>query len=68
MRNLRASGAIRSDRRGQIEIDRARLAAAACECHDNMRLEVEEIFSLDTARSRILVVPDDAVNELGDAM
>ena len=45
MRNLRASGAIRSDRRGQIEIDRLRLAAAACDCHRAMRLEVEDIFS-----------------------
>src|SRR5213079_265402 len=48
MRNLRASGAIRSDRRGQIEIDRSRLAAAACECHDTMRLEVEEAFTSNT--------------------
>jgi CRP-like cAMP-binding protein len=47
MRNLRARGAIRSDQRGRIEIDRLRLAAAACECHDTMRLEVEEIFSID---------------------
>ena len=68
MRKLRASGAIRSDRRGQIEIDRSRLAAAACECHGNMCLEVEEIFSMNTARSRVLVVPDDALNESGDAM
>jgi CRP-like cAMP-binding protein len=68
MRNLRASGAIRSDRRGQIEIDRSRLAAAACECHGNMRLEVEEIFSMNTAPSRVLVGPDDAVNTSGDAM
>jgi len=68
MRNLRASGAIRSDRRGQIEIDRSRLAAAACECHGTMRLEVEEIFTMNTARSRVLVVPDDAVAESGDAM
>jgi CRP-like cAMP-binding protein len=68
MRNLRASGAIRSDRRGQIEIDRSRLAAAACECHSNMRFEVEEIFSMNTARSRVLVVPDDAPSESGDAM
>jgi CRP-like cAMP-binding protein len=67
MGNLRASGAIRSDRRGQIEIDQSRLAAAACECHGNMRLEVEEIFSTNTARSRVLVVPD-AINESGDAM
>src|SRR6476659_5164371 len=40
MRNLRASGAIRSDQRGQIEIDCARLVAAACECHDTMRHEI----------------------------
>ena len=68
MRNLRASGAIRSDRRGQIEVDRSRLAATACECHGTMRLEVEQIFSMDTARSRVLVVPADAVGESGDAM
>src|SRR5439155_19242385 len=60
MRNLRASGAIRSDRRGQIEIDRSRLTAAACECHDTMRLEVEEAFTSNTARSRILAKPVEA--------
>ena len=38
MRNLRARGAIRADRRGLIEIDPARLAAAACECHNVMHL------------------------------
>ena len=53
MRNLRASGAIRSERRGQIEIDRSRLTAVACECHDTIRLEIEEMFRLNTARSRI---------------
>jgi CRP-like cAMP-binding protein len=67
MRNLRASGAIRSDRRSLIEIDRSRLAAAACECHDTLRLEVEEIFSMNTARSRVLAVAADAVAESGDA-
>ncbi|WP_245321182.1 Crp/Fnr family transcriptional regulator [Bradyrhizobium sp. NAS96.2] len=44
MRNLRASGGIRADRRGLIEIDRSRLAAMACECHSTLRLELEEIF------------------------
>lgn len=44
MRNLRASGAIRSERRGHIEIDRPKLEAAACECHRTMRREVEDIF------------------------
>jgi CRP-like cAMP-binding protein len=52
MRNLRARGAIRSDRRGLIEIDRARLAAAACECHRVMRLEVEEILLANSDQSR----------------
>jgi hypothetical protein len=68
MRNLRASGAIRSDRRGQIEVDRSRLAATACECHGTMRLEVDQIFSLNTARSRVWAVAADAVAESGDAM
>jgi CRP-like cAMP-binding protein len=51
MRNLRASRAIRSDRRGQIEVDPFRLAAAACECHGTIRLEVERIFSTVRAPS-----------------
>jgi CRP-like cAMP-binding protein len=57
MRNLRATGAIRSDRRGQIEIDRSRLAAVACECHATMRREIEEMFTSSAARSRILAEP-----------
>ena len=57
MRNLRARGAIRSDRRGLIEIDRVRLAAAACECHNAMRLEVEEILSTNPVQSRAALLP-----------
>ena len=63
VRNLRASGAIRSDRRGQIEVDRSRLAAAACECHGTMHLEAEQIFSMSSARSRGLAVAADPVRE-----
>jgi CRP-like cAMP-binding protein len=59
MRDLRARGAIKSDRRGLIEIDRARLAAAACECHKVMRLEAEEIFSMSSAGSRAADLPED---------
>jgi CRP-like cAMP-binding protein len=58
MRNLRARGAIRSDRRGLIEINRVRLAAAACECHSAMRLEVEEIFSSSSAQPCAAVLPE----------
>jgi hypothetical protein len=49
MRNLRASGVIRLERRGEIEIDPSRLAAVTYECRDTMRLEVEEIFSTNAA-------------------
>jgi len=71
MRDLRASGAIRSDRRGQIEIDQSRLAAVACECHGTTRREIEEIFSMDTARSRDLAAPRGerlSAHESDDAM
>lgn len=68
MRNLRESGAIRSDRRGQIEVDRSRLAADACECHCAMCLEVEHIFSMNTAQFRVSVMAANAVAESGDAV
>jgi len=63
MRNLRATGAIRNDRRGQIEIDPSRLAAAACECHDTMRREVEEMFSSSRTRPHI---PTEFTEAVGD--
>jgi len=59
MRNLRASGAIKSDRRGQIEIDRVRLTAVACECHATMRREVEELFAMKPPHSGIPAEPDE---------
>jgi hypothetical protein len=67
MRNLRATGAIRNDRRGQIEIDPSRLAAAACECHDTMRREVEEMFSSSRTRPHIPTKFIEVVGENGDA-
>jgi CRP-like cAMP-binding protein len=70
MRNLRASGAIRSDRRGQIEVDRSRLGAAACECHGTMSRGVEEIFLMNTGRSRVVVQDggDISISGSGDAL
>jgi CRP-like cAMP-binding protein len=41
---LRALGAIRSDRRGLIEIDRGRLKQASCECYDIMRRQTDQII------------------------
>lgn len=67
MRNLRASGGIKSERRGQIEIDRSRLAAVACECHDTMRHEVEGILLANAGHSRILPERVEAARETGGA-
>jgi CRP-like cAMP-binding protein len=40
---LRESGAIRSNARSSIEIDRPRLEAAACECYQLMRRRIDRI-------------------------
>ena len=53
---LRATGAIRSDRRGLIEIDRGRLEHASCECYDIMRRQTDQIIP-DAARPRPHVTP-----------
>jgi len=47
VRRLRASGAIRSNRRSLIEIDRPHLEAAACECYQLMRRRLELINSTE---------------------
>jgi hypothetical protein len=45
VRKLRMSGAIRSDRRGLVEIDRRRLEKATCECYQLMRRRIDQIVS-----------------------
>jgi CRP-like cAMP-binding protein len=52
-RKLRVSGAIRSDRRGLIEIDKPRLEEAACECYEVMRRRIDQIFSPETTKPRV---------------
>jgi CRP-like cAMP-binding protein len=52
---LRALGAVRSDRRGSIEVDRVRLKQAACECYDIMRRQTDQIIPDDAARPRLHV-------------
>ena len=52
---LRESGAIRSNGRSSIEIDRPRLEAAACECYQLMRRRIEQLGlpdDIESARSR----------------
>jgi CRP-like cAMP-binding protein len=57
VRNLRISGAIRSDRRGLIEIDRPRLEEAACECYEVMRRRIDHIFRSETMKPRVQATP-----------
>lgn len=57
VRKLRTSGAIRSNRRGLIEIDRPRLEAAACECYEIMRRRIDRIVSPEGMKPRIHAPP-----------
>ncbi|MCK1323889.1 MULTISPECIES: Crp/Fnr family transcriptional regulator [unclassified Bradyrhizobium] len=45
VRALRASRALKSNRRGQLEIDRPRLEAVACECYKVMSRRIDRIIS-----------------------
>jgi CRP-like cAMP-binding protein len=57
VRKLRASGAVRSDRRGLVEIDRPRLEEATCECYEVMRRRTDLIFPPETIKPRSQAVP-----------
>jgi CRP-like cAMP-binding protein len=50
---LKMSGAIRSDRRGSIEIDRPRLEQATCECYKLMRRRIDQIVSPEQKKPRM---------------
>jgi len=50
---LRMSGAIRSNQRGMIEIDRPHLEAAACECYGIMRRRIDRIVSPEGIKPRV---------------
>lgn len=57
VRKLRTSQAIRSNRRGLIEIDRPRLEAAACECYEIMRRRIERIVSPEEMKPHVHGAP-----------
>jgi CRP-like cAMP-binding protein len=57
VRKLRTSLAIRSNRRGLIEIDRPRLEAAACECYEVMRRRIDRIVSPEGMKPRSRAPP-----------
>lgn len=50
MSRLRAAGAIKSDRRGWVEIDRARLQSAACECYRVMQRVVDHSYDKELSK------------------
>jgi hypothetical protein len=54
---LRASGAIRSNRRGLIEIDRPRLETAACECYQLMRRRIDRIILTEETKPHGYAAP-----------
>jgi CRP-like cAMP-binding protein len=56
-RKLRASGAIRSNRRSSIEIHRPRLEAAACECYQLMRRRIDRIILTEETKPRDYAAP-----------
>ncbi|XIA63327.1 hypothetical protein ACFIOY_29720 [Bradyrhizobium sp. TZ2] len=57
VRKLVALGALRSPRRGFVEIDRRRLDEVACECYKVMRCQYLQIFPVDTTKPRIRAAP-----------
>ena len=57
VQKLRASGAVRSDRRGLVEIDRPRIEEAACECYQIMRRKIDQIFPPETMKPRGQAAP-----------
>jgi CRP-like cAMP-binding protein len=57
VQKLRASGAVRSDRRGLVEIDRRRLEEATCECYEIMCRNFDQIIPPDTTKPCIQAAP-----------
>jgi CRP-like cAMP-binding protein len=58
VRKLRASGAVRSNRRGLVEIDRSRLEEATCECCEVIRRRFDQIFPPQTTNPSIQAAPN----------
>jgi CRP-like cAMP-binding protein len=68
VRKLRTSRAIRSNRRGFIEIDRPRLEATTCECYGVMRRRIDSIVSLEGMKPRIHAAPVHKTSRVRDSL
>ncbi len=53
MSKLRAGGAIRSDRRGLIEVDRRQLDSMSCECYALMQRRIDRIYCEELSPRRV---------------
>jgi CRP-like cAMP-binding protein len=53
MSKLRAAGAIRSDRRGLIEVDRPKLHGMACECYALMQRRIDRMYREELSMPRL---------------
>lgn len=69
MARLRTAGAIKSGRRGLIEINRARLDSLACECHAMMQARIDRMYAQELSEAGIAIerahAPGSAPGQLG---
>ncbi len=57
MSKLRAAGAIPSDRRGFVEVDRARLESVACECYALMQRRIDRMYCQELSAPQPALAP-----------
>jgi CRP-like cAMP-binding protein len=57
MDRLRAAGAIPSDRRGLVEVDRARLESVACECYALMQRRIDRMYCEELSAPQSALAP-----------
>ncbi|MCP3471733.1 Crp/Fnr family transcriptional regulator [Bradyrhizobium sp. CCGUVB1N3] len=57
MSKLRAAGAIPSDRRGFVEIDRARLERVACACYAPMQRKIDRMYCQELSAPQPALAP-----------
>jgi CRP-like cAMP-binding protein len=57
MSKLRAAGAVPSDRRGFVEIDRARLESVACDCYALMQRKIDRMYCQELSAPQPALAP-----------
>jgi len=57
MNKFRAAGAIRTDRRGFIEVNRTRLNGIACECYAVMERRIDRMYCHELSEPQVALAP-----------